>query len=787
MSTIAELLVTLGMNTAGFKTGTQDAAQSLGKLEKSFKTIEDAGKKISNVGKSITLGITTPVIAAGGALVSFASSAQSAMQVEDAFNAVSKTAGVMGDKMLQAMQKSSKGLISNVGLMKNFNLAASLVGTNFAVKLPEAFEYLGKVSAATGQSMDYMLDSLVRGVGRLSPLILDNLGIQVDLTEAYEAYAKEVGKSVEELSKQEQQTAVLNMTMQKLQQNTAAMSGEFGSATGSIKTAMENAKVAIGKELVPALAEASAALVPVIEKFSKLFEEGGSLHPVITAVGDSLMKLVDGAGKVVDAVGQLDPDKVKRFTDKLLVLAALGPGLTIVGKAVSGVGSTLGTLTKALTGIGSLFGVVGTSATLMGGLVVAAFAAMAVAAWAFYKEAEKGQKQYAERMAVMREIDKALIDEAITLEQHTQIMADLDRGFITAGEALGRLPGKFTENTDAVRDNIEQMLIASDSYEGFKRSLAAANIELPLMTEEIWNEVKANQAAGLAIDGSAASTDDLGDALTTTTEKVAKMTTGMWLAAVAAGEYSSKIGFIAGNLDFYSSKLSELTLLEEQFAAMPTWKQKTEEGKALQLQIAALGEEFDNMIAKANAQTLYDAIMGDGVATEKEFRTYLDYLEKTGLATKDQTTKMMQDWKAMNDFQNSLRYDYEGNVYIIDEATPTLEEIIEKIKGIERKVGITIDVTAMGAVNLLGVRDLLRAEGGPVTAGMPYIVGERGSELFVPQTDGYIVPHHEVSSYEYSGNDSSQPSVENNYYLTMPTTANPNNVVTAFKIMEALG
>lgn len=35
-----------------------------------------------------------------------------------------------------------------------------------------------------------------------------------------------------------------------------------------------------------------------------------------------------------------------------------------------------------------------------------------------------------------------------------------------------------------------------------------------------------------------------------------------------------------------------------------------------------------------------------------------------------------------------------------------------------------------------------RADGGPVSAGSPYIVGERGPELFVPNFSGTIVPNH---------------------------------------------
>jgi hypothetical protein len=38
----------------------------------------------------------------------------------------------------------------------------------------------------------------------------------------------------------------------------------------------------------------------------------------------------------------------------------------------------------------------------------------------------------------------------------------------------------------------------------------------------------------------------------------------------------------------------------------------------------------------------------------------------------------------------------------------------------------------------------LRAEGGPVGNKMPYIVGEKGPELFVPKTDGTIIPNHKL-------------------------------------------
>lgn len=40
----------------------------------------------------------------------------------------------------------------------------------------------------------------------------------------------------------------------------------------------------------------------------------------------------------------------------------------------------------------------------------------------------------------------------------------------------------------------------------------------------------------------------------------------------------------------------------------------------------------------------------------------------------------------------------------------------------------------------------MRASGGSVAAGVPYVVGERGAEVFVPQSSGYIMPNQQAGS-----------------------------------------
>jgi phage-related minor tail protein len=50
-----------------------------------------------------------------------------------------------------------------------------------------------------------------------------------------------------------------------------------------------------------------------------------------------------------------------------------------------------------------------------------------------------------------------------------------------------------------------------------------------------------------------------------------------------------------------------------------------------------------------------------------------------------------------------------------------------------------------------------RATGGPVSAGSPYMVGERGPELFMPSGSGTIIPNNQINNMGATTN------VTNNY------------------------
>lgn len=64
------------------------------------------------------------------------------------------------------------------------------------------------------------------------------------------------------------------------------------------------------------------------------------------------------------------------------------------------------------------------------------------------------------------------------------------------------------------------------------------------------------------------------------------------------------------------------------------------------------------------------------------------------------------------------------------------------LQAIMASIGLASPVAATAFGNLTGIAQTGKAAGGPVTAGMPYRVGEAGPEMFVPTTNGVILPNN---------------------------------------------
>jgi len=155
------------------------------------------------------------------------------------------------------------------------------------------------------------------------------------------------------------------------------------------------------------------------------------------------------------------------------------------------------------------------------------------------------------------------------------------------------------------------------------------------------------------------------------------------------------------------------------------------------------------------------------VATQKVLRAKINQLK----ATRDLNAAEFENFKTLNlldgKWQQIASTIENGVVNAIEGAiqgTKTLGEVASSVFNQIARQMLQMSVNAA----LSGMFPNLfpaRAAGGPVSGGSPYIVGEKGPELFVPGSSGNIVPNHELGG---SGTnivvnvDASGSSVEGN-------------------------
>ena len=220
--------------------------------------LDNSFDKLASTAKTVAISFVS--LQTGMKAVEMAKMAAQSETVRKSFNNLAKEP----DKMLQAMKKATAGTISEMELMQKFNEAA-LLGLPLD-RFDEMLEIARGAAQATGQSMDFMLQSVVVALGRQSKLMLDNLGILIDTESANNTYAQSLGKTAKQLTDQEKKQAFVNEALRKGKINLDAMGGVTESSVdvfASFNSSLEDLQVTIGKELLP-------VVIPIVESLKEL-------------------------------------------------------------------------------------------------------------------------------------------------------------------------------------------------------------------------------------------------------------------------------------------------------------------------------------------------------------------------------------------------------------------------------------------------------------------------------------------------------------------------------------
>lgn len=199
------------------------ASGDISKVKKDIEGLGTAGKNAEGGLKAVGAGLSAAwqvglsaaaaIGAAAGAVKLLSDAAQEGaafQRMEEASGSLADSLGADMDAIMEALRGASQGMVSDFDLMQAASRAMMLGVSADAGQLSQLMEVAAIRGRAMGLSTTQAFNDIVTGIGRASPLILDNLGIVVDAEARYEAYADSVGKTAEELSKAEKTQALLN-------------------------------------------------------------------------------------------------------------------------------------------------------------------------------------------------------------------------------------------------------------------------------------------------------------------------------------------------------------------------------------------------------------------------------------------------------------------------------------------------------------------------------------------------------------------------------------------------
>ena len=269
-----------------------------GVMGKGTKRFGETMKKASKV----MLGVG---VALGGAALALGKMAAPLEGIGDAFEVMSEKAGLS----LDALREASGGTVADFELMRQANIALTgageKLGVEFGQKLPRLMEIARASARATGQSAEFMFESLVTGVKRSSPMLIDNTGLQIKMGEANKKLADQLGITVAELSAEEKQIALLNATLEAGEEMVREFGGGQRTAQEEVEAlgaSLQNARDQIGLAFVPTIGKASGAVGSLVEGFMNLSPSIQSTVAQFAAVSSGVLLLGGGILAIIPKI-----------------------------------------------------------------------------------------------------------------------------------------------------------------------------------------------------------------------------------------------------------------------------------------------------------------------------------------------------------------------------------------------------------------------------------------------------------------------------------------------------
>ena len=302
-------------------------------------------------------------------------------------------------------------------------------------------------------------------------------------------------------------------------------------------------------------------------------------------------------------------------------------------------------------------------------------------------------------------LNQAMADGTLTQKEYTQIVADLNRGFIAAQEAINKTKPAIVETSAAIEDQTMAIFENTNSWAEFKSQMEAAGIDLVMMTEDIYNSEK-----GIT---------RFSDALNINEQSI---------------NFKKNIDLMKENMTSLMDQLSGAQL--ELDIAIKTFRENVASDLVDGLRKAGLeGEELESRLK------VLDEMFGTSYTIEY----------KMELATGELLQALLDDPESFRAKYSGFEAEFLINDEQVVAAQEKVDTLQETINDLTSKIyTITFAFRSSGGLPNLGdggVEMFPHASGGPVSAGKPYLWQEYGyrGEIAVQSQNGYILSRSDAA------------------------------------------
>jgi len=782
MAQVGSLWVRLGIIDKDFEQG----------LKKAERDLNQFGNRLSNLGQRLTTSLSIPLALVSGAAIKLG---MDAVESESLF---SVSMGEMADSAREWSEELRKNLGLNAyELRKNVGMLYTMFNS---MKMGERASYdmaKGLTQLAYDMASFYNLNpeeafqKLQAGItGQVEPL--KRLGIVVNET-AIKQWALTNGmiKQGETMTEQQKILARYNVIMEATSKAHGDLARTMDSPTNklrALKEEIQNTATNLGVALLPAVSGLLQSLKPMVELVSKLVEKFSKLPEPIRNVVAGLAGLLIMLGPIIMLVGKF-----------LTTLASIPGAITAIGSGIPLLTGSLGILAKAfapfLIGGAIISGLVAIVDLFAKMREEGRLTAMEIGEIDDIKVAQKAldfwerkyqiqvaeKKEYERRLKLNEEAKKRglAVIEPLPFDEETFNFIQGKRN--EAKRKLDQLKKQKAEKSTNV--NITLPKTVNGGLGGDKFDLNKTLADYKKEREDIIAISKAlGDTENLNADLAANLRSEIALLISQGYKPEQKVLADLIAeyhkyndAAEKAKEKKFDLDEANKHLDENMAKLNAKEKLFGESTEINAQKMSLLESAMVEMVangISPQSEEVKKLMAEyvALKQKLIDAELAmEGLPAEEtaeKIRTWRDALQELSddMGTyNDKMVSLAEDtaYSIQNAFADISfavvkgKFDDIGDAFqnLLDSILRSLtnlfaQSLFQKFLGMFLGMGTGYDLPAGFSPSSLipDTVPIARAIGGPVSMGSPYIVGERGPELFVPSTSGNIIPNGKIGA-----------------------------------------